>query len=213
MYHFTCDIDSAICELNNDQAHDNKKIGIDILLNDKEEVPTAYKHKYIYQSWHIYTLEKVNDDILTKVIILTSFEQIKKDFTLHKLIEFHASNKYLLMSYHPDILKKMGRIIANSKHELYKNIITAYEEKLKHILNIKRSYQTKENAYTHIYGYFKKDISASNKSKYFDLLEQYRQDKINDFDILSLLYQLTKKYHDSYLLKQTIFMSLQIKRN
>ncbi len=70
---------------------------------------------------------KIRENFLTKLYTLTRFRKIKESPSLHDLINFHTQNKYLLMAYNQDNVRKMGRITANQDKIDIDELIQNYE--------------------------------------------------------------------------------------
>ncbi len=141
--------------------------------------------------------------------ILKQFDDVKLSFTYKKLVDFHSINKYLFMAFHQDILKEMGRLIANHEHLSNDKIMTLYEDKLNHLLIQKITAVKLENTFNHMYGYFKNSISKTKKELYFALIKDYSQ-QIEGIDkIMNFLYDLVVQHNEEYLKKQTIFFILK----
>ena len=109
------------------------------------------------------------------------------------------------MSYHQKDLTHLGQILANPLKKTDEEVITAYENSLIATLRKKSTKQNRINVYAHIYGYFKKVIDENLKNEFFNLLELYQDSKISHIELLEFLWNLTNRFHEPYLLKQTIF--------
>ncbi|EOH86109.1 hypothetical protein UAO_02619 [Enterococcus villorum ATCC 700913] len=62
--------------------------------------------------------------------------------------------------------------------------------------------KAKQNTYEHVWGYFKKVATPVEKQQFFTLLEQLTKEQD---EALPYLYELAKKYQQSYLLDSHLF--------
>ena len=83
-------------------------------------------------------------------------------------------------------------------------IFEKYEEKLEEILKNEPKEKSFINATTHMYGYFKKDLSKEEKRFFENTIEEYRDERIPLSVIIKILESWAIKYKKEYILKQTI---------
>lgn len=147
----------------------------------------------------------IRDQFYIKLYTIASFREVKTDFVYKKLVQFHSANKYLFMSLNQTLMKKMGNIVANRDKIPTSIVLTLYEEELLLLLNKETTRNKRINVLTHIYGYFKKHISQGEKAYYFDVLDDYLNNKVPYSNVLSVLYSWTIRFNEEYLSNQTIF--------
>lgn len=63
-----------------------------------------------------------------------------------------------------------------------------------------------ENAALHVFGYFKELATIKEKDRFFRLLDSYKQGKIHSRSMKNLLWMLTQKYGQPYLLDSLYFI-------
>jgi uncharacterized protein YbgA (DUF1722 family)/uncharacterized protein YbbK (DUF523 family) len=148
----------------------------------------------------------IRDQFFIKVFTLSTFRQLKETFTIKKLVEFHTTHKYLFMTLHQNDLKKMGNTLANHQKLPHEEVLRLYEAQLYEILDKEPTKQKRINVLTHIYGYFKDQVSQEEKAYYFDILDDYLNNKIPYSNVLSILYSWTIRFKEPYLSKQVVFM-------
>lgn len=153
------------------------------------------------------SLSNISDLTLLNIYEIALFEHIKHHFSLSKLIDFHAINKYYFMMFDQNILKEMGRILAQSKKMTREDMIGSYDKKLNQLMSLTPSLKNQENAFYHMFGYFKKHLTTSEKASFLNPLEQFRNRLISYDNMIDILYDLTKTYQEPYLLRQSIFTS------
>ena len=147
----------------------------------------------------------IREVFLTKLYTLADFRKIKKSPTIKKLTTFHANNKYLFMAYNQTRMRTLGRIAANlDKHPL-ETIIKSYEAELWLLLARPPRQTSIINSLDHIFGYFKKQLKATEKKYYANLISKYRDRKIPLSSIQVLLNSWIVEYDQTYLADQTFF--------
>jgi uncharacterized protein YbgA (DUF1722 family)/uncharacterized protein YbbK (DUF523 family) len=147
---------------------------------------------------------QVRDRFFVELFTLASFREIRNT-TIKNLVNFHTINKYLFMAYNQTVMKKMGNIVANHNHLPLEEVYALYEENLRVLLSKTASKNRRINVFTHVYGYFKKELDVQEKEYYFELLDDYLNNQIPYTSILSLLRGWVLRFNDEYLKKQTIF--------
>ena len=148
---------------------------------------------------------RIREHWLTKLYTLKNFRHMKKSESNHKLVEFHTKNKFLFMAYNQNLMRKMGRIVANPFKKPFKSIIEEYETFLHNLLNNPPEYTSHINVLIHIFGYFKKELNPKEKAFFLDELEKYRAGWIPLFMIIELIKSWLMKADKSYLQAQSYF--------
>ena len=138
--------------------------------------------------------------------VLDSFAKVKTSKQITDLIDFQAMNKYMLMAHNQEELKILGNLVASHKKISLDSIFTKYEEHLKIALKKTPTTKTHLNVMMHIFGYFSKYFSQSEKDLFFELLHQFKEDKITTGKMLSEIGPLIYKFNNTYLARQTYFL-------
>ena len=118
--------------------------------------------------------------------------------------ELWAKNKYYVLS-------KSHKVYLNIREYLKeKEVDIAYlQEKIQSAKDIEESKKDFHNAILHVWGYFKKDASETEKQGLFDILEEYREGKKNQESVIQYLNALLKRYPNEYLQKSTFLTGEQ----
>ncbi|MGC9517676.1 MAG: YbgA family protein [Methanomicrobiales archaeon] len=148
---------------------------------------------------------KIRENFLTKIYALSDFRKIKKSNKLNDLIEFHSSNKLLLMAYNQNLTQKMGRIVANHEHKSIKEVIGDYENYLLQALEKAPAYTSNINILMHSMGYFSKELSHQEKSFFLESINKYREGILPLIVNLNILKSWIVRFNEEYLAKQTFF--------
>ncbi|RXT06385.1 DUF523 and DUF1722 domain-containing protein [Ammoniphilus sp. CFH 90114] len=147
----------------------------------------------------------IREHFFIKLFTLSKFRSFKKTLSLPLLIEFQSKNKYLFMAYHPSGQKRLGSIIANPKRKPITEVYVDYEKALYEVLSRPTSSGSNINVLQHIMGYFKKELSAKEKSFFLTLLDRYREQKVPLSSPLGVLKAWAVRFENEYLMKQTYF--------
>ena len=122
------------------------------------------------------------------------YKDMKKDCE-----DLWAKNKY-------DVLSKSHKVYLDIREYLKaKEVDIAYlQEKIQSVKDIKESKKDFSNAILHVWGYFKKDASETEKQGLFVLLEEYMKGENSQEAVIQYLNALLKKYPNKYLQESTL---------
>jgi len=148
---------------------------------------------------------RIREHWLKKLYTINAFRMIKESDSLHELIKFHMNNKFLFMAYNQEIMRQLGRIVANPKKLSFSNLIGQYSTILYNLFRIPPEYTSHINTLMHALGYFKKQLSHEEKSFFLDELVKYRAGWIPLFVLTNLIKYWIKRFNQNYLQKQTYF--------
>ena len=118
----------------------------------------------------------LSDEDITDYV-LNRFENLKKEPTINKLVQFHTSNKFLLMSHNQDKLRLLGNIVANHKITT-SDCITDYEIHLRETLSSTPTIKRHINTLLYVFGHFSRDFGQSQKELFLNFIEEFREGKI-----------------------------------
>jgi len=141
-----------------------------------------------------------------KQFVIERFEDVKKNKKAKELVEFQARNKFLIMAYNQEQLKILGRIVASYKKIKFSDILNEYEKNLNVCLEYKPTIKTHSNVIMHIFGFFSKEFTSLEKDKFFELLKDYKNEKIKIGDILAEIHPIVFRFNKTYLASQTYFL-------
>ena len=122
------------------------------------------------------------------------YKDIKKECE-----ELWAKNKYYVLS------KSHKAYLDIREYLKEKEVDIAYlQEKIQNARNLKESKKDFNNAILHVWGYFKKDASETEKQGLFVLLEEYMEGENSQEAVIQYLNALLKKYPNKYLQESTL---------
>ncbi len=148
---------------------------------------------------------RIREHWLTKLFVLRFFRAMKDSESYKNLVDFHSSNKLLLMAYNQNLMREMGRIVANPLQKDLKSVVEEYEKLLFLSLNEPPNYMSHINVLMHAFGYFKKILNSQEKAFFLDELQKFRAGWIPLFVINELLKAWIVRNDELYLNQQTFF--------
>ena len=141
-----------------------------------------------------------------KEFVLDKFEDVKKSSKINDLISFQTNNKFMIMSHDQEELKKLGHIVANYEKGQLSETVVEYEKHLRIALEKEPTIKTHCNVILHVFGFFSKNFSQSEKELFFDLLKQFQEKKITLGRLLSEINPIIYRFDSTYLASQTYFL-------
>ena len=121
-------------------------------------------------------------------------KNIKKDCE-----ELWAKNKYYVLSKSQKVYLDIREYLKAKEVD-----IVFLQEKIQNARNLKESKKDFSNAILHVWGYFKKDASETEKQGLFIVLEEYMEGKNEQESVLQYINTLLKKYPNKYLQESTL---------
>ena len=110
-----------------------------------------------------------------------------------------AKNKYYVLS------KSHKAYLDIREYLKEKEVDIAYlQEKIQSAKDIKESKKDFHNAILHVWGYFKKDASETEKQGLFEILEEYMKGENSQEAVIQYLNALLRKYPNKYLQESTL---------
>lgn len=125
---------------------------------------------------------------------------------MNDLVKFHSINKYLIMAHSPNLLNKLGNIVANHDGLKFNEILENYYFELKKAFDFVPTMKSHFNTLQHIFGHFSPDFSNSEKRYFLKMLENFRLNRISLNEILETLKDSSDRYEKLYLSRQTYFL-------
>ena len=120
--------------------------------------------------------------------------------------ELWAKNKYYVLS------KSHKAYLDIREYLKEKKVDIAYlQRKIQSIKDIEESKKDFHNAILHVWGYFKKDASETEKQGLFEILEEYMEGKNEQESVIQYINALLKKYPNQYLEESTFLTGEQDK--
>ena len=109
-----------------------------------------------------------------------------------------AKNKYLVLSYSSKIYIEIRTYL--KQEEVSQNIVS---ELIKQAVSLPEDKGQVTNALHHVWGYFKKYATKEEKENFFEMIEEYHNNKYKKEDLIKEVKYLLKKYPNKYLEEST----------
>jgi uncharacterized protein YbgA (DUF1722 family) len=148
---------------------------------------------------------KIREHFLTKLFTHARFREVKKSGKVADLTGFHADCKFLLMAYSQKELKTLGNIAANRDKREFKMVLTHYETHLNDAMAAPSKRSSNINVFTHILGYFSRQLSNKEKQFFLETVQLYREGRVPFTSALGLLKGWEIRFQDEYLIRQVFF--------
>ncbi len=110
-----------------------------------------------------------------------------------------ARNKYLVLSHSSNIYNEIRQYLKNEKVEL-----SLVQEMIDRACQIPEHRGQVCNAFQHIWGYFKKKATDSERKDYMLLLDRYRFGQASKEDLVAKTRELLEHYPNTYLQHSTL---------
>ncbi len=118
---------------------------------------------------------------------------------------FHRDHKYLLLSKNEALYRKMGPIVAQATTDNLEESLDQYGELFYQAIAEKAKRGQIINVLQHVYGYFKKQITDTEKTFFNEALEEFRDGMIPLIAVIKILQQFMHHYGSDYLSTQVFF--------
>ena len=147
----------------------------------------------------------IRQHFLTKLYIMKNFRVIKESMVIEDLVEFHSTNKLLLMSYNQKQLKILGSIIGSHGELSVQKVYEEYEKNLMMAINKLPRYTSNINVLTKSMGYFSDKLTHREKEFILDTIEQYKQSKVPFSVPLYVIKSNVIRFEEKNLINQSFF--------
>lgn len=149
--------------------------------------------------------EKLKEHFLQKLYILTDWYETKQYSSIKIILDFQARNKLLLMSYHPNEMREIGKLMGKINLKEYDGYINQIEDHLIKALNKPPRVGPRVDVLQHAFGYFSDFLNSTERSFFVKSIEDYRTGKIPFIAVLQLVKSWVIRFQTGYLAKQTLF--------
>jgi len=118
------------------------------------------------------------------------------------LVTFHTTHKLLILAHSETIYREMGRLVAGAKNLEREELFRTYERLLMEALKRQSTLKKHTNVLMHMLGYFKKRLTADEKSEILEIIEQFKMGYLPLIVPVTLLNHYVRKYGEEYLVGQ-----------
>lgn len=155
---------------------------------------------------------RLNDDALYDNFVMRVYayhnfqREVLHQPSLRKLIDFHATYKYVLMSHNQKQYKNLGRLVACHKKIALDELINSYFENFMQALAKPASRKNHANTLMHILGYLKKSVPSSARQHIVGVIDKYKAGITPLETPLTLLTHYLGQYGSNYINSQRYLM-------
>ena len=110
-----------------------------------------------------------------------------------------AENKYLVLSHSSNIYNEIRQYLKNEEVE-----VSQVQEMIDSACQIPEHRGQVYNAFQHIWGYFKKKATETERKDYMFLLERYHSGHATKEELIAKTIDLLERYPNSYLQNSTL---------
>ena len=147
---------------------------------------------------------KLRENFIENIFTLQRWRRFLEDRpTLGKLVAFHTDNKLLILSHSQEIYREMGKLVAQGKQQDFNELLDTYEGLMLKALDLKTTIKKNIKVLQHAMGFFKNDLTPSEKQELLTSFDQYRDGYVPLIVPLTLIKHYVMKYDHPWLKTQT----------
>ncbi len=193
----SCGMNSAKLYLENGMS-DGKEDGVFMALcRDRYPLLPMEEEGRLQDAW-------LRENFVMQLFAYDEFEQFKaSNPTLNDLVRFHTIHKFMLQSKDDTLYRELGNIVGNREKFSLEVLMGMYELGFKTAISRKSSIKKTRNVLDHLAGFFKKELTKSEKETLHEQIDDYAHKLIPLIVPLSTIHLYAKKYDTQYLLDQT----------
>jgi uncharacterized protein YbgA (DUF1722 family) len=146
---------------------------------------------------------KLRENFIERIFALKRWREVlgKKE-SRGNLVDFHTKHKLLILSHSPKHHQIMGKLVAQAKNLPLKELYVQYQTLLLESLRLKTTLKKNTNAFLHMMGYFREQLSSEEKQELLEIIDQYRKGHIPLIVPMTLINHYVRKYEQPYLKEQ-----------
>ncbi len=144
----------------------------------------------------------IRENFIERVFAFSRWQDLGETPSKHEFMNFHTRHKLLVMAHNQDLYRQLGRIASAISSNGVPNTMQEYFPLFMKALSLRATAKKHTNVLQHIMGYFKKDLSADEKSELLEVIESYRNEQIPLIVPVTLLKHYIRKFDQQYLKEQ-----------
>jgi len=145
----------------------------------------------------------IRDNFLTRVFAFARMRYLKaniKDF--RELLDFHTKHKYLLMTYSPMNLRRLGKLVAEGRKRDLKTLVEEYTVLFRKAFSKGVGLNRHINTLEHIYGHLKEKLDEKERLHFHEVLGMLKGRKLELWVVREILKTWSYVYRELYLESQ-----------
>ena len=144
--------------------------------------------------------DKLLDNFLLRVYAYSNFRrEVLNAPSMHKLISFHSSYKYVLMAHNQKIYRYLGQLLNGQQKGPLEQLLNNYLGCFMQALAKPADRNNHANTLLHILGYLKKSVSSMARQQIVEVIYKYKQGIVPLTTPLTLLAHYLTQYGSSYI--------------
>lgn len=149
----------------------------------------------------------LRENFVARIFALHEFQQLwRSGLTRAGLIAFHSRYKLVLLAHSQPGYREFGRFVAAIEQwDSLEDFAIEYRQRLMNILSLPATRRNHTNVLMHVQGYFKQQLTSSQRQELAQLIERYRQGVQPLLAPITLLQHYLAQYPDNYLVQQRYF--------
>lgn len=145
----------------------------------------------------------LRENFIEHIFAWQRWSAVKKGaLTAKGLVLFHSQHKLQIMAHSEKHYRLMGKLVAQTKAKPLNVIYDEYEALLVSAFRLLPTIKKQCNVLLHIFGYFKKQLSAGEKHETLEMIELYRHEVVPLIVPITLINHYVRKYQQEYLAAQ-----------
>ncbi|MDD2779909.1 DUF523 and DUF1722 domain-containing protein [Sulfuricurvum sp.] len=146
----------------------------------------------------------LRENFVMQLFAYDSYEKFKASApSIGDLVRFHTINKFMLQAKNEKLYRELGNVVANRDDSTLESRLALYELGFKTAISSKSSIKKNRNVLEHMAGFFKNDLTKTEKETLHLHISDYAEKIIPLIVPLSTLALYAQKYNTTYLLDQT----------
>jgi len=148
------------------------------------------------------------DNFLVRVFASYNFRhEVLQEPSLHKLITFHSTYKYVLLAHNQERYRFLGRLLALKKEVTLEELVNTYQREFMRALQKPAKRGSHTNTLLHILGYLKKWVPASVRNHIAQEIHKYNDGIIPLNTPITLLNHHLQQNHSANIINAKRYLS------
>ena len=145
----------------------------------------------------------LRENFIERVFVFRRWKDfIESGTSRGSLVSFHTDHKLLIMSHSPRHNSLLGRMVAAVKKQNLTPLLSEYITLLMECLSLLATVKKNTNVLMHTVGYFKKNLTADEKTELLHIINNYHSGLIPLIVPITLMNHYVRKYEEPYLKRQ-----------
>jgi uncharacterized protein YbgA (DUF1722 family)/uncharacterized protein YbbK (DUF523 family) len=121
----------------------------------------------------------LRENFIKRVFIFRHWRDLREEgLTTHRLMEFHAQYKFILMSHDQNLARALGRRLAEASREPVEQTAHWYFSEMMEIMKIRATRKNHVNVLQHLQGFLKQEIDSEDKQELVETIDNYRRGQL-----------------------------------